>query len=145
QLHRVAFDIPAAPELGDTIRTSVAYMLVQRDGAALEPGARAYDRAWIRDGALMAATLLRLGHTDEAKAFAEWFAGHQFPSGKVPCCVDARGADPVPENDSHGELIYLVAEVWRLTRDESFVRRLWPHVDAAARYIDELRAQNHGA
>jgi hypothetical protein len=145
KLHRVAFDIPAAPELGDTIRTSIAYMLVQRDGPALEPGSRSYDRAWIRDGALMAATLLRLGHADAAKDFAEWFAGHQYANGKVPCCVDSRGADPVPENDSHGELIYLVAEVWRLTGDDAFVRRLWPHVAAAARYIDELRAQNHGA
>jgi len=144
KLHRVAIDIPAAPAIGDTIRTSIAYMLIQRDGPALEPGSRSYDRAWIRDGALMAATLLRLGHAGAAKAFAEWFAGHQFPSGKVPCCVDTRGADPVPENDSHGELIYLVAEIWRLSGDQALVRRLWPHVYAAARYIDELRAQNHG-
>ncbi|HVT03184.1 MAG TPA: discoidin domain-containing protein [Thermoanaerobaculia bacterium] len=143
-LNRVAIDIPAAPEIGQTVRTSVAYMLIQRDGAALEPGSRSYDRAWIRDGALMAATLLRLGHADEAKAFAEWFAAYQFENGKVPCCVDRRGADPVPENDSHGELIYLVAEIWRITGDLKLVRTLWPHVDAAARYIETLRAENHG-
>jgi hypothetical protein len=143
-LHRVAFDIPAAPELGNTIRTNVAYMLINRDGAALEPGVRSYERAWIRDGALMAATLLRLGHADAAKKFAEWYAPHQFPSGKVPCCVDHRGADPVPENDSHGELIYLVAEIYRITGDTDLVRRLWPHVYAAAHYIEELRSKNHG-
>jgi len=32
------------------------------------------------------------------------------------CCVDARGSDPVAENDSHGEFCYAVAEVWRHTQ-----------------------------
>lgn len=144
KLHRVAIELPGAPEIANTIRTNLAYMLIQRDGAALEPGSRSYDRAWIRDGSLIASVLLRLGHPDEAKAFAGWFAGFQYADGKVPCCVDRRGADPVPENDSHGELIFLVAEIQRYTGDTVLVRRLWPHVDAAARYIEALRAENHG-
>jgi hypothetical protein len=144
KLHRMAIEIPGAPEIANTIRSNTAWMLIHRDGAALQPGSRSYDRAWIRDGALIASVLLRLGHTDAAKQFAEWFAPFQYPDGKVPCCVDRRGADPVPENDSHGELIYLVAEIERLTHDETLVRRLWPHVDAAARYIGVLSGQNHG-
>jgi hypothetical protein len=144
KLNRVAIEIAGAPEIANTIRTSLAYMLIHRDGPALEPGSRSYDRAWIRDGSLMAAILLRLGHAREAKEFAEWFAKYQYENGKVPCCVDKRGADPVPENDSHGEFIYLVHEVFRLTHDEDFMRRMRPHVEAAVRYINELRAQNHG-
>jgi hypothetical protein len=144
KLNRVAIEIAGAPEIANTIRTSLAYMLIHRDGPALEPGSRSYDRAWIRDGSLMASILLRLGHASEAKEFAEWFAKYQYENGKVPCCVDKRGADPVPENDSHGEFIYLVHEVFRLTHDEEFMRRMRPHVEAAARYINELRAQNHG-
>jgi hypothetical protein len=144
KLHRVAIEIPGAPEIADTIRSNIAWTLIHRDGPALEPGSRAYDRAWIRDGALISAVLLRLGHADVAKRFAEWFANYQYPDGKVPCCVDRRGADPVPENDSHGELIYLVAEIERTTHDEALVRRLWPHLDAAARYIEKLSSQNHG-
>src|ERR1051325_2365285 len=92
----------------------------------------------------MASTLLRLGHQSQAKAFAGWYAGFQYEDGKVPCCVDRRGADPVPENDSHGELIYLVAEIWRYTGDRALVERLWPNVHAAARYINKLRSENHG-
>jgi hypothetical protein len=144
KLHRVAIEIPGAPEIGDTIRSNIAWTLIHRDGPALEPGARSYDRAWIRDGALIASLLLRLGHADVAKQFADWFAPYQYPDGKVPCCVDRRGADPVPENDSHGELIDLVAEIERLTHDEALVRRLWPHVDNAARYIGKLSSENHG-
>jgi hypothetical protein len=144
KVRRVAIDIPADPRIADTIRTNIAYMLIHRDGPAFKPGSRSYDRAWIRDGALMASTLLRLGHQSEAKELADWYAGFQYPDGKVPCCVDQRGADPVPENDSHGELIYLVAEIWRYTGDRALVERLWPHVRAAARYINKLRSENHG-
>ncbi|HVR39383.1 MAG TPA: coagulation factor 5/8 type domain-containing protein [Thermoanaerobaculia bacterium] len=144
KLDKTAIVIPGAPEIADTIRTNIAYTLIHRDGPSLQPGSRSYERAWIRDGALISSGLLRLGYIDEAKAFAEWFAPFQFDDGKVPCCVDHRGADPVPENDSHGELIFLVAEIWRTTGDLAFVRKLWPHVDRAARYIEQLRAQNHG-
>jgi hypothetical protein len=135
KLNRVRIDIAGAPEIADTIRSSLAYTLIHRDGAAIKPGSRSYDRAWIRDGALLGAMLLRLGHASEAKAFARWFAKYQYEDGKVPCCVDQRGADPVPENDSHGELIYLVREIERLTGE----RLLQSHVDAAARYIEKLR------
>ncbi|HEY6140840.1 MAG TPA: hypothetical protein VI670_24055 [Thermoanaerobaculia bacterium] len=135
KLNRVRIDIAGAPEIANTIRSSLAYTLILRDGAALKPGSRSYDRAWIRDGALLGAMLLRLGHAAEAKAFARWFAKYQYEDGKVPCCVDSRGADPVPENDSHGELIYLVREIERLTGE----RLLQSHVAAAARYIEKLR------
>jgi F5/8 type C domain len=144
RLDRVAIDIPAAPEIANTLRSNIAWILINADGPRLQPGSRSYERSWIRDGALIASVLLRLGHADIAKQFAEWFATYQFPDGKVPCCVDARGADPVPENDSHGELIFLVAEIWRYTDDVAFVRRMWPHVDAAAQSIEKLRSENHG-
>jgi hypothetical protein len=138
KLDRVKLELPA--EIANTIRTNLAYFLINRDGAALQPGSRSYERAWIRDGALIASALLRLGHAAEAKAFARWFAKYQYESGKVPCCVDSRGADPVPENDSHGELIFLAAEIERYT-GEVLIRK---NVDAAARYIEKLRAENHG-
>ena len=53
--------------------------------------------------------MLRLGHDKDVKDFIDWYAPYQYDNGKVPCCVDEHGATPVPENDSHGEFIYLVA------------------------------------
>lgn len=142
RLNRVGFTVPAAAQpLIDTLRSNLAYVLVNRAGPALQPGARAYARSWIRDGALTSAALLRLGHAAEARAFVEWFAGYQYPSGKVPCCVDRRGADPVPEHDSAGELLFAVAEVFRFTGDHDFARRMWPHVEGAVRYLEALRAE----
>jgi hypothetical protein len=139
-LDRVVVRLPrVAASITATLRTTLAYILINRDGPAIQPGSRSYERSWIRDGALTSAAMLRLGHTSEVRDFLTWFARYQFPSGKVPCCVDHRGADPVPEHDSHGELIYLVAEYYRHTGDRAVAQSLWPRVLDAARYIDSLR------
>ena len=57
----------------------------------------------------------------------------------MPCCVDDRGSDPVPENDSHGELIFNIAEYYRYTGDKAFLKRMWPHVQGAFAYMEALR------
>jgi hypothetical protein len=135
----VSIDIPAARDLVDTVRANVAFNLLGRDGPAIRGGARNYRRSWIRDGSLASTMLLRFGLHDDVRDYIRWFAPYQFADGKIPCCVDSRGADPVAEHDSHGEFIYLVAEYARLTGDRSLAREMWPHVLAAAKYIDSLR------
>ncbi|WP_420128575.1 discoidin domain-containing protein [Longimicrobium sp.] len=142
ELNRFSLRLPAAmhgEEIANTIRSQLAYILINRDGPSIQPGSRSYDRSWIRDGSLTGAALLRLGHADEVRTFAEWYAPHQRRNGYVPCCVSLRGADPVPEHDSHGQLIYLIAEHHRLTGDTDFLRRMWPHVERAVAFIDTLR------
>src|SRR5207249_140117 len=130
-------------EVALTAEAQLGWILGNRAGAALQPGARVYARAWIRDGAIMADALLRMGRADAAREFLTWFAGHQYDNGKVPCCVDRRGSDPVPEHDSMGELVWLAAEYLRLTGDTPTARAVWPHVRAAIGYLDTLRAQRH--
>jgi hypothetical protein len=139
-VNRVKLALPDSSRgIANALRSTVAYMMINRDGPALQPGARSYRRSWIRDGAMISAALLRLGHPEPAREFMDWYAPYQYESGKVPCCVDARGSDPVPEHDSHGELIYLVAEYYRSTGDLSTLRRLWPHVQRAVAFMDSLR------
>ena len=140
RLGGVAMAVPPAKQaVADTVRTALAHVLMSRDGPALKPGTRSYDRSWIRDGAMMSDTLLRLGVPGPARAFADWYGGYLFDNGKVPCCVDARGADPVPENDSHGEYIHLVTQLYRFTGDRAALARDWPRLDAARRYMEGLR------
>src|SRR5262249_11256145 len=88
RLNRVGLMLPveAQPTL-DTLRSSLAHILMSRDGPALQPGTRSYARSWIRDGAMMVAGLLRLGEVDAAREFVAWYAQFLFASGKVPCCV----------------------------------------------------------
>jgi hypothetical protein len=132
---------PAADRLVKTFRTVLAHVLINRDGPAIQPGSRSYARTWIRDGSLTSSALLRAGIDEPVRELIEWFAPYQLANGKIPCCVDSRGADPVPENDSHGEFIFLVDDYWRYTHDRATVEKVWPHVETAVAYIDELRSQ----
>jgi hypothetical protein len=155
RLNRVTFELPrAAQPLIDTLRTALAHILISRDGPILRPGTRSYSRSWIRDGAMMSESLLRLGHVQAAADYLRWFAPYQFADGKIPCCVDARGADPVAENDSDGEFLFLADEVERYRPDPALATSLWPHILAAVRHLDALReagrkvddvATEHGA
>ena len=140
KLDRVRIRVPAQGQrVVDTLRTSLAHMLISRIGPRLQPGTRSYARAWIRDGAMINEGLLRLGREDVAGDFLRWYAPYQFDNGKVPCCVDDRGSDPVPENDSHGELIFNIAEYYRYTGDKAFLKKMWPHVQGAFAYMEALR------
>jgi hypothetical protein len=137
------FDLITPPEgqrIAETMKTSLAHMLMSRQGPRLQPGTRSYNRSWIRDGAMMAEGLDRLGHADLSADYLRFYAPYVFSDGKVPCCVDQRGADPVPENDSHGEFIFLAAETYRYTHDQALLRSVWPQVQAAIAYMDTLRA-----
>jgi hypothetical protein len=146
RLNRVTLRLPASVQhIADTLRTALAHILISRDGAALRPGTRSYARSWIRDGAMMGDALLRLGESDAVREYVDWYAPHQFRNGKVPCCVDHRGADPVPENDSHGELIHAIASLYRYGNDRAELEKQWPHVEAAVGYMDTLRAGETGA
>jgi hypothetical protein len=111
-----------------------------RSGPALQPGPRRYTRAWIRDGAIMAAALLRTGCAEEAAEFVRWYAGFQAPNGNVPCAVDEKGADWLVEHDSHGQLMFAVADCYRFTGDRAFLIEMWPAVLRAVEFIDALRA-----
>ena len=133
---------PEVEELDRVVRSSAGYILVNRDSAAIQPGSRAYARSWIRDAALTSSALLRLGLFRPVREFLEWFAPFQYESGKVPCCVDRYGAGPVPENDSHGEFIYLATEYARRSNDTALLRQLWPGIEAAAQYMDSLRGSH---
>jgi hypothetical protein len=135
---------PRAREHAQAVRTAAAHVLVNRDGPALHPGPRRYARSWIRDGAIMAAALLRVGQSAEACEFVRWYATHQRSDGNVPCAVDHNGPDWLAEHDSHGELVFAVMECFRFTRDRAFLAEMWPAVQRAIGYLETLRATRLG-
>ncbi|MCU0459810.1 MAG: discoidin domain-containing protein [Bacteroidales bacterium] len=138
----IRFDLPpSADRLIDTWRANLAYILINRDKAGIQPGSRSYDRSWIRDGSLTSSALLKSGIVTEVREFIEWYASHQYENGKVPCVVDSRGPDPVPEHDSHGQLIYLIREYFNFTGDTAFLRAMNPHVIKAVDYIGSIVAE----
>ncbi len=132
---------PAACDFAHTFKTAAAHILINRDGAALHPGPRRYNRAWIRDGVLMGAALLRVGCSEALRDFLRWYAAFQTEDGDLPDCADREGTEWLPEFDAYGQFIYGVMEYWRFTGDTEFVRELRPAVWKALGYLEALRAK----
>ncbi len=143
---RTSIELPGdgAP-IASTVRSALAWILINARGPAIQPGTRSYRRSWIRDGALTSSALLRLGHATVVRAFLDWYVPHVFGDGKVPCCVDARGSDPVTENDADGELLYLAAEYLRISHDTATIMRHWPKLRHVASHLDSLRNSRRSA
>lgn len=127
--------------LRDSFESQIDYILINRDGPAIQPGSRSYERSWARDGSMTSSALLELGYKEEVRAWIDWFADHIWDNGKVPCVVDNRGPDPVPEHDSHGQYIWAVANYYRFTKDRAFLEHHWPKVQKVVGYIRSLRAE----
>ena len=132
---------PSAQEVMETLQANLAWILINRDSAGIQPGSRSYERSWIRDGALTSAALLRFNIRREVRDYLDWYSRHLYPSGKVPCVVDRRGADPVPENDSNGEYLFAMRQYFLFSADTTFIRDRYPAIRAAAAWLDSLTAQ----
>jgi hypothetical protein len=142
KLSHIKFNLPeSADKIINTWKSNLAYILINRDKAGIQPGSRSYERSWIRDGSLTSSALLKSGIVEEVKEFIDWYSDHQYENGKVPCVVDSRGPDPVPENDSHGQLIYMIKEYFNFTKDTTFLRLKNENVLNAVEYIQSLIAE----
>jgi hypothetical protein len=142
KVSHIKFNLPkSADRIVNTYKSNLIYILINRDKAGIQPGSRSYERSWIRDGALTSSALLKSGIVEEVKDFIDWYAIHQYENGKVPCVVDFRGPDPVPEHDSHGQLIYLIREYFNFTNDTTFLRSRNHNVMLAVEYIESLIAE----
>jgi hypothetical protein len=132
---------PTACDVAHTFKTAAAHILINRDGAALHPGPRRYNRSWIRDGVLMGAALLRVGCSEALRDFMRWYAQFQTEDGNLPDCADREGTEWLPEFDAYGQFIYGVMEYWRFTGDLEFVRDMQPAAWKTLGYMEALRAK----
>ena len=139
-LDRFTIEIPDE-KIVNSIKSNLAYILINADGPALQPGSRNYERSWIRDGALISNSLLYFGFYDKVKNYLDWYSSYQYENGKIPCVVDVRGPDPVPEHDSNGEFIYALFQYFKFTRDTSFLRGKFDKVKKAVDYLVHLMSQ----
>ena len=139
-LDRVRIEIPDR-KIVNSIKSNLAYILINADDPALQPGSRNYERSWIRDGALISNSLLYFGFYDKVKNYIEWYAKHQYENGKIPCVVDSRGPDPVPEHDSNGEFIYTLFNYFKFTGDTTFLMENFDKVIKAVDYLAHLISQ----
>ena len=145
QLNQVTFRLPAdGAAMARAVQSTLAYILINRDGPAIRPGARRYNRTWIRDAAVTSSALLALGHEAEVGEFLRWFGPYQGSDGSIPCCLDPWGPDAMVEHDSVGEFIYTLANYYRYSGDRGLLEALWPRVMRSVEYLIALREKRLG-
>jgi hypothetical protein len=139
----VSFHLPDRAMV-DTIQSQLAYILMNKDGAAIQPGSRQYERSWIRDGGLIVPVLLRLGRADVVREFLDWYQHFITPEGSVP--PSFRHDDPLDcgpgsgiEYDGQGFYIHAVYLYYRFTQDRAFLDRHYGTVKRAMDYLVALR------
>ena len=136
RLGRVTVELPDR-DVANLLFSQVGYILLNSDGPALNPGPRNYKRAWMRDGALICAALLRMGQNEAARDFIDWYAARIDSDGLVPPSLNNdgtpyKGIGGNNEYDSQGEYIFAVMEYYRFTRDRAFLQR---HYDIMLRVL----------
>ena len=149
KIDRVEIDIPEQ-DLINVMKANVGFNLVTKDGPALQPGSRTYDKAWWRDGSIQASSLLKMGLVEEARDFIDWMVTFQYDTGEVPPIIDNKADDPLweekpPHNlkeyDSQGQLVWAILEYYYFTKDRKFLMSKWENVYKSLKFMEQLRKQ----
>ena len=89
----IRFNLPSsADRIIDTWRSNLAYILINRDNAGIQPGSRSYERSWIRDGSLTSSALLKSGIMPEVRDFTDWYAVSSVRERQGSVCGRFQGA-----------------------------------------------------
>jgi len=75
-----------------------------------------------RDGMYIANMMQKAGHPELSEAVIDYFLAHPF-NGR-----------PFPEADNPGQILWSIGQHWKLTRDQAWLRRIYP----SARKIAEM-------
>ncbi|MDD2236814.1 MAG: discoidin domain-containing protein, partial [Kiritimatiellae bacterium] len=142
----VQFELPNR-DITDFMKAQMIHLLIHRDGKALQPGSRQYERSWIRDGAMMSVALLRMGLHEPVREFIEWYEPFIQTNGMVPPSFryDDRpeyGPGSGLEYDGQGAWVYLVMTYYRHTGDLDFLKKHYPSIQQALAYLVELRERS---
>ncbi len=148
KINKIEIDIPEM-DIVNTLKANVLYNLITKDGYGFQPGSRAYDKVWMRDGGIAANSLLEMGFTKEIKEFIEWYSKFQFETGEIPPIIDTKAKDPLWEEkeqglieyDSQGEFIWTILQYYKYTKDKKFLRSQFPYVLKALKFLESLRKQ----
>ncbi len=141
----VVFELPDR-DLTNFMKAQMTHLLIHRDGAALQPGSRQYERSWIRDGAMMSVALLRMGLSRPVREFIDWYAPFIQTNGMVPPSfrhddLPEYGPGSGLEYDGQGAWVYLVMEYYRHTGDRAFLEKHYASMHLAMQYLEELRGR----
>ena len=131
-------------KLVNVLKSNLAYLAINADGPATQPGSRNYNSSWIRDGSVSATAMMRFGMFEQGLDYLNWFTDLIKDDGFVPFLVDTETgqmewfATSWHEHDSFGQYVYLVRQATELTNDYKMAMHCWPKVMAAMRHMEQL-------
>ena len=82
-----------------------------------------------RDGVYVANILQKSGNKELAEKCIDYFLKHPF-NGRVE-----------PEADNPGQILWVIGEHWRITRDQDWLKRVYPEAMKLADMIEYYRTQ----
>ena len=133
--------------IANIVRSNLAYLLINADGPAIQPGSRNYNSSWIRDGAISATAMIRFGLTDSGVNYLKWITNLVRDDGFVPFIIETKTgkmegfASNWQEYDSFGEYVFLARQAIEITDDNELAKLCWPKVKATMKYMENLRNQ----
>ena len=134
-------------KLVDLVRSNLAYLCINADGPATQPGSRNYNSSWIRDGAISATAMMRFGLSEQGQNYLNWFTDLIREDGFVPFLVETDTGEMAwfarswHEHDSFGEYVFLVRQATELANDDTIAEHCWPKVKAVMKHMETLRTQ----
>ncbi|MGB9691298.1 MAG: hypothetical protein ACPL7D_03940 [Candidatus Sumerlaeaceae bacterium] len=126
----VELELPDA-NLNECLRANRATLLLLHDRTEVTAGPFTYHRHWFRDAAFILNALDKLGYHKLCRDVLETYPARQWKNGYF--CAQ-KG-----EWDSNGEAIWSMLEHYRLTRDERFLREMYPAIRRGALWIEHKR------
>ncbi len=135
------------PVAMDLYRMSFANIMISRDRIGqfyiAKPGETVYDSFWYRDGAYIVVALDRLGRHDLAEQSLRMFWREELPWDIAAWGQEPDGSWDCPENewDGQGQALWALRMHYGLTRDEQWLREVYPAIRRGAQWIANARKQ----
>ncbi len=114
------------PRWAESFRTILAHCAMNLNEGAPDVAVVNYN-VYNRDGMYMANIFQKAGCFDWSEMAIDYFLGHPF-NGRVQ-----------PEADNPGQILFLMGEHWKFTRDRSWLRRVYPATQKIASMIAYYR------
>ncbi|MHB9035179.1 MAG: glucosidase family protein [Armatimonadota bacterium] len=135
QLNRVKLSLPDE-RYQQCFYASLAYLMILSDDGAPRPGSAIYDPFWVRDNAYIADAFYYAGRSDLVAGSLPYLARMQLPNGGFRPHTGVAGDS---EYDAPGEAIYTFVQHYVRTGDIDSLRKAWPVIVSAARYLRKKR------
>ncbi|MSU63288.1 MAG: hypothetical protein EXS31_12970 [Pedosphaera sp.] len=122
---RVSLQLPD-PRWAESFAAIVGHSALCLDDGAPDVAVVNYN-VFNRDGVYLANILQKSGNDELAQTAIDYFLGHPF-NGRVQ-----------PEADNPGQVLWIMGEHWRFTRDRTWLERVYPSVRKMAAMIRYYR------